>query len=91
MKSFDQELQVYLFNGMPERTFNMLCLSPSLHAWWRKAYFGLKYLDSAPSQERVPTSGDDSPAAREHSKMNVTLQFHWLRQNENTATPDPLS
>ncbi|KAK4163713.1 hypothetical protein QBC43DRAFT_354155 [Cladorrhinum sp. PSN259] len=34
--------------GISDRTWNCLCLSPQIHDWWGRGYFGLKYIGQVP-------------------------------------------
>ncbi|KAF4512355.1 hypothetical protein G6O67_001506 [Ophiocordyceps sinensis] len=65
----DGDLKNRLICGESDKSWNMICLSPSLHAWWGKCYFGLKYLGSTPCDA---------------AKVRVTLEFRWLQQNKHT-------
>lgn len=47
--------------GTSDRAWNMLCLTPTLHAWWGKGYFRLKYLDVSAEK---PESTKDEPRTR---------------------------
>lgn len=49
--------------GSSDKPWNMLSLSPTLHAWWGKALFGIKCLGI--------THHDDKTS-------EVKLQFHWM-------------
>ncbi|GAB0139205.1 hypothetical protein EsDP_00007418 [Epichloe bromicola] len=74
------EMRVDLMSGNSDKSWNMICLSPSLHTWWDKAYFGLKYLGSMPSES------DNA-----QSKVIVTLEFRWLMQNQHSLATDTLN
>lgn len=65
----DAEMRFALTTGELDKSWNMICLSASLHTWWGKCYFGLKYLGMTPSDE---------------DKVTVKLEFRWLKQNQHT-------
>ncbi|KAF4509286.1 hypothetical protein G6O67_005555 [Ophiocordyceps sinensis] len=62
--------ELYRANGSCDKSWNMLSLSPTLHSWWGKAYFGLEYRGRSPAME---------------SKVAVTLRFRWLRTPKETS------
>lgn len=76
----DDEMRVELMSGNSDKSWNMICLSPSLHTWWGKAYFGLKYLGLMPSE-----------SGNAQSKVTVTLEFRWLKQNPYSKATDTLN
>ncbi|KAL7792807.1 hypothetical protein V8C43DRAFT_322151 [Trichoderma afarasin] len=53
--------------GAFEKSWNMLCLHPTLCKWWSECLFGLKYLE-------MVTSGD--------GRTVVRIQFFWMPRNE---------
>ncbi|KAL6881411.1 hypothetical protein J3F83DRAFT_722189 [Trichoderma novae-zelandiae] len=53
--------------GALDKAWNMLCLQPTLHAWWSQCLFGLKCIGVNP--------GDDGV----HS--TVQIQFQWMPRN----------
>ncbi|GAB0146905.1 hypothetical protein EsHS_00007290 [Epichloe bromicola] len=65
----DKEMGFAITTGELDKSWNMICLSASLHMWWGRCYFGLKYLGETPSDE---------------SKVTVKLEFRWLQQNQHT-------
>lgn len=52
--------------GSLDKSWNMLCLHPTLHMWWSKCLFGIKCIGILPSDD-------------EHS--TVQIQFHWMPRN----------
>lgn len=50
--------------GSSDKSWNMICLTPTLHDWWGKAYFALKWL------------GDERQENDGYCSFNVTWQ--WL-------------
>lgn len=74
------EIRADLMSGNSDKSWNMICLSPSLHTWWGKAYFGLKYLGAMPSE-----------SGNAQSKVTVTLEFRWLKQNPYSKATDTLN
>ncbi|KAK3360850.1 hypothetical protein B0T24DRAFT_540049 [Lasiosphaeria ovina] len=50
--------------GASDELWNMISLSPHLHVWWRRAYFGFKFLGILPSDEE--------------DKSLIRVQFHWM-------------
>lgn len=64
--------------GSSDKAWNMICLSPTLHAFWSKAYFGLKRLGWAP----LP---NDRETAR------IRLQFVWLPRAEGNQILGPVN
>ncbi|KAK4077011.1 uncharacterized protein Triagg1_3978 [Trichoderma aggressivum f. europaeum] len=53
--------------GAFNKSWNMLCLHPTLCKWWSECLFGLRYLDMA-------TNDDGSTA--------IQIQFNWMPRNE---------
>ncbi|EHK16119.1 uncharacterized protein TRIVIDRAFT_65061 [Trichoderma virens Gv29-8] len=53
--------------GGLNKSWNMLCLHPTLCTWWSQCLFGLKYLGFV-------TNGDGSSVA-------VQIQFYWMPRN----------
>lgn len=49
--------------GSSDRTWNMICLTPTLHDWWGRGYFAFKFLGATPNTNMTST---------------VTLQFVWM-------------
>ncbi|KAL6878780.1 hypothetical protein J3F83DRAFT_723888 [Trichoderma novae-zelandiae] len=49
--------------GSSDKSWNMLSLTPTLHAWWGKALFGIKCLGIIP---------------HDNQRSKVKLQFHWM-------------
>ncbi|KAL7813957.1 hypothetical protein V8C44DRAFT_326797, partial [Trichoderma aethiopicum] len=49
--------------GSSDKSWNMLSLSPTLHAWWEKALFGIKCLGVTHHDDKI---------------SEVKLQFHWM-------------
>jgi hypothetical protein len=48
----------------PDHVWNMICLSPTLHGWWGRGYFGLKFLGAT---------------LQDHSSLStVELQLVWM-------------
>lgn len=55
--------------GGSDKAWNMTCLSPQLHGYWGKAYFGLRRLGQLPEfRDKTITE----------KLMSVHLQFVWL-------------
>ncbi|PTB50245.1 hypothetical protein M431DRAFT_512446 [Trichoderma harzianum CBS 226.95] len=55
--------------GSSDKSWNMLCLHPTLHSWWGKCLFGLKFHGIIPSLE--------------NENCIFQLQFHWLPRTGN--------
>ncbi|RCI10340.1 hypothetical protein L249_4345, partial [Ophiocordyceps polyrhachis-furcata BCC 54312] len=74
--NFSAEVRNWLTEspGAADKSWNMICLSPSLHRLWGKALFGLKYLGQL-------------PAPPDEAEVPVQLQFRWLRR-EAVAPPE---
>ncbi|KAM0558004.1 hypothetical protein ACHAPJ_005171 [Fusarium lateritium] len=53
--------------GGSDQVWNLVCLHPQLHTWWRKGYLAFKCLGIEP----VESEGEE-----DESKM--TLQLHWM-------------
>ncbi|KAL6817424.1 hypothetical protein V8C40DRAFT_268930 [Trichoderma camerunense] len=53
--------------GAFEKSWNMLCLHPTLCKWWSECLFGLKCLEVAPSDDL---------------RTVVRIQFNWMPRNE---------
>ena len=53
--------------GISDRPWNCLCLSPQLHDWWERGYFGLRYIGQAPP---FPHGKNDIAYLR--------VQFTWM-------------
>ncbi|KAH6631601.1 hypothetical protein F5144DRAFT_629589 [Chaetomium tenue] len=64
--------------GVSDHHWNTISLSPTLRDWWRKAYFGLKCLDT-----RDVDSGD------ENQIMTLRIQFHWMVWREREVGQKP--
>lgn len=58
--------------GQSDKSWNMICLNPQLHAWWGKAYFAFK----------------PSITKKSGEKAIVDLQFHWMPKIITNATSD---
>lgn len=56
--------------GAFRKSWNMLCLHPTLCMWWSECLFGLKYLDMA-------TNDDGSTV--------IQIQFNWMPRNKIIA------
>ncbi|KAL7821325.1 hypothetical protein V8C44DRAFT_5797 [Trichoderma aethiopicum] len=54
--------------GCSDKSWNMICLHPTLHSWWGKCLFALKCLGIMPMD-----SGNSK----------VQIQFHWMPRNGN--------
>ncbi|KAF5590905.1 uncharacterized protein FSUBG_10634 [Fusarium subglutinans] len=57
--------------------WNLLCLSPQLHTWWGKAYFGFKYYDTVLCE--------DDP-----NYSIISLQFVWMPSNVKAMATDQI-
>ncbi|KAL7808651.1 hypothetical protein V8C26DRAFT_412785 [Trichoderma gracile] len=55
--------------GCTDKSWNMICLHPTLHFWWGKCLFALKCLGLGPLLD----SGN----------RTVRIQFHWMPRNGN--------
>ncbi|KAH6635559.1 hypothetical protein B0J18DRAFT_51481 [Chaetomium sp. MPI-SDFR-AT-0129] len=64
--------------GVSDRPWNTISLTPTLHDWWGKAYFGLKCLGTCPADSGDP---DQTIALR--------LQFHWMVWRERDTGKKP--
>ncbi|KAL7942566.1 hypothetical protein V8C42DRAFT_347584 [Trichoderma barbatum] len=53
--------------GCSNKSWNMICLTPTLHSWWKKCLFAFKCIDI------IPTDLD-------HAR--IRLQFHWMPRSE---------
>ncbi|KAJ4258748.1 hypothetical protein NW762_007835 [Fusarium torreyae] len=53
--------------GSLDQVWNLICLHPQLHTWWREGYLAFKCLGVEPAE-----SGDREDEAK------VTLQFLWM-------------
>lgn len=62
----DQD-ELYRAPGTADQSWNMLSLSPQLHVWWSKPYFGLEYLGQLPAEDAV---------------VPVELRFRWLPRDQ---------
>ncbi|KAG5803895.1 hypothetical protein H9Q74_011284 [Fusarium xylarioides] len=73
------ETSMEIINGIKssDKPWNLLCLSPQLHTWWGKAFFGLKY-DSA-------TLCEDDP-----DYSIISLQFVWMPSNVKAMATDQI-
>ncbi|KAI8682449.1 hypothetical protein LRP88_05575 [Fusarium phalaenopsidis] len=72
--------------GSSDYTWNTLCLSPLLHDWWSRAYFGFKFLGATPIPEK-PKPSTSTPLP---PKSSVKLQLVWMPRNiqSSLATKD---
>ncbi|KAK3361012.1 hypothetical protein B0T24DRAFT_599792 [Lasiosphaeria ovina] len=61
--------------GVSDKLWNMISLSPHLHVWWRRAYFGFKFLGILPSEEE--------------DKSMIRVQFHWMPKSSPRFTHMP--
>ncbi|KAL7950122.1 hypothetical protein V8C42DRAFT_309537 [Trichoderma barbatum] len=57
--------------GSSDKSWNMLCLHPTLHNWWGKCLFGLKF------HGILPSSNVEMCA--------IQLQLHWMPRNGSVA------
>jgi hypothetical protein len=57
--------------------WNLLCLSPQLHTWWGKAYFGLKYYGAVLCEDDPDYS-------------IISLQFVWMPANVKAMARDQI-
>ncbi|KAH6838655.1 hypothetical protein B0I37DRAFT_409188 [Chaetomium sp. MPI-CAGE-AT-0009] len=80
--SWDLEKRLHsLFSseiGVSDRHWNTISLAPTLHDWWGKAYFGLKYLGT-----RDVDSGDPDQIRA------LRIQFHWMVWREREIGKKP--
>ncbi|KAL7938103.1 hypothetical protein V8C35DRAFT_141055 [Trichoderma chlorosporum] len=53
--------------GSLDKSWNMVCLHPTLHRWWSKHLFGLKCLGLVPNGDGKST--------------RVQIQFYWMPRN----------
>lgn len=60
--------ELYRAPSSSDQSWNMLSLSPLLHVWWARPYFGLEYLG------RLPPDSDDL--------VSVELRFRWLLRDK---------
>ncbi|KAF5553407.1 hypothetical protein FNAPI_6771 [Fusarium napiforme] len=60
-----------------DKPWNLLCLSPQLHTWWSKAYFGFKYYGAVLCE--------DDP-----NYSIISLQFVWMPCNIKAMATDQI-
>lgn len=78
----DRILSLFTFErGVSDRHWNCISLSPVLHDWWGRGYYGLKYLGTYDANVQDP----DAVVA-------LRIQFHWMpwRNRELGRKPAPL-
>lgn len=64
--------------GASDHSWNTIPLSPDLHEWWGRAYFGFKYLGTSTAD-----SGDPDQI------MTLRIQFHWMVWRERGIGKKP--
>ncbi|KAF5631687.1 hypothetical protein F52700_6607 [Fusarium sp. NRRL 52700] len=60
-----------------DKPWNVLCVSPQLHTWWGKAFFGFKYQDAVLCE--------DDP-----NYSIISLQFVWMPSNVKAMPTDQI-
>jgi hypothetical protein len=64
--------------GVSDKHWNTISLTPTLHDWWGKAYFGLKYLGTKDVDSGAPDQ-----------LMTLRIQFHWMVWREREIGQKP--
>ena len=64
--------------GVSDRHWNTISFAPTIHDWWGKAYFGLKYLGTR-----------DMDSGNPDQIMALRVQFHWMVWREREIGQKP--
>ncbi|CAH0028910.1 unnamed protein product, partial [Clonostachys rhizophaga] len=72
--------------GASDKIWNMICLSPQLHTWWRKAYFGLKYLRHEDNKETSMSTAELQFVWMPHSQYGKSTKRIDLNEEEDKAS-----
>jgi len=67
--------------GVSDRHWNTISLTPTMHDWWGRGYFGLKYIGTNDANVQDPDA-----------VVTLRIQFHWMpwRRRELGQKPAPL-
>ncbi|KAK0658091.1 hypothetical protein B0T16DRAFT_72009 [Cercophora newfieldiana] len=53
--------------GVSDRHWNTISLTPTMHDWWGRGYFGLKYIGTNDANVQDP-----------NAVVTLRIQFHWM-------------